>query len=406
MDNRIAIVTSGYFPVPATKGGAVEALVENVINENERQGKLYLTVFSSYEENAIEIAKEYKNTEIIFVKTPWLIKVSDVLIFHLAKDLLKKQKSLSYRYICQRLWFINKVSMYIKKNNYDKVVLENHSSLFMTLKKRGNAEKYKDKYYYHLHNVVTNDYGCKEIIQKTKKVLGVSNYINKTLQSYLGITNIEYSVLRNMIDSRKFKITNTTDEKKAIRQQYGIRNSERIVLFTGRFSPEKGIRELLLAFKQLEQSNTILLVVGGYYFGSGMDSPFEKEMKMLVDSMEDKIKFTGYVDYNNIPQLYSIADIVVIPSVWDDPAPLTVIESLSSGKPLITTYSGGIPEYADEDSAIILRRDNLVEQLTSAMNELLNNPDKCKQLSENALKLTKSWSVCEYYEEFVKEILS
>ena len=190
------------------------------------------------------------------------------------------------------------------------------------------------------------------------------------------------------------------------REKYGITNSEKIVLFTGRFSPEKGIKELLLAFRQLDASNTVLLVVGGYYFGSGMNSPFEKEMKMIVDSMEGRVKFTRYVDYKKIPEVYLIADIVVIPSVWDDPAPLTVIESLSAGKPLVTTFSGGIPEYADEDSAIILRRDNLVDLLTSAMNELLKNPDKCKRLSENALKLTKSWSVCEYYESFVKEILS
>lgn len=406
MNNRIAIVTSGYFPVPATKGGAVEALVENIINENERQGKLYLTVFSSFEENAVDIAREYKNTEIVFVKTPKIIKLLDIFIFHLAKDFLKREKTLSYRYICRRLWFINKVSKYLNEKDYDKVLLENHSSLFLTLKRRGNAKKYKNNYYYHLHNVVTSDYGCREIICNTKKVLGVSNYINKTLQVYLGGTKIEYCVLRNMIDSDKFRIKTTPIENEAIRQKYGIDNSYKIVLFTGRFSPEKGIKELLLAFRQLDVSNTILLVVGGYYFDSGMHSSFEKEMKILVDSMEGKVKFTGYVDYKKIPELYSIADIVVIPSVWDDPAPLTVIESLSSGKPLITTYSGGIPEYADENSAVILKRDNLVVALRDAMEDLLNNPTKCKQLSEKALNLTKSWGVKKYYEDFVKEILS
>ena len=86
----------------------------------------------------------------------------------------------------------------------------------MTLKLRGNAEKYKDKYYYHLHNVVTNDYGCGDIIRNTKKVLGVSNYINHTLKAYIGNTKIEYCVLRNMIDSDRFRTNNTSIEKKAV----------------------------------------------------------------------------------------------------------------------------------------------------------------------------------------------
>lgn len=70
-----------------------------------------------------------------------------------------------------------------------------------------------------------------------------------------------------------------------------------------------------------------------------------------------------------------MSDICVLPSIWDDPAPLAVIESLVSGKPLITTRSGGIPEYADEQSAIILERsDQLVDQLANAMTKIARAP--------------------------------
>ena len=47
-------------------------------------------------------------------------------------------------------------------------------------------------------------------------------------------------------------------------------------------------------------------------------------MRELALSMKDKIIFTGFIEYNMIPELYALADIVVIPSIWDDPAPLTV----------------------------------------------------------------------------------
>ena len=59
-----------------------------------------------------------------------------------------------------------------------------------------------------------------------------------------------------------------------------------------------------------------------------------------------------------------------------------MIESLVSGKPLITTRSGGIPEYANDDCAIILERDSqLVEHLAQAMVELASNPTKRDAMS-------------------------
>ena len=90
-----------------------------------------------------------------------------------------------------------------------------------------------------------------------------------------------------------------------------------------------------------------------------------------------RIIFTGFVNYEDMPAIYAMSDICVLPSIWDDPAPLAVIESLVSGKPLITTRSGGIPEYADEQSAIILERgDQLVDQLADAMTKIARDSDE------------------------------
>ena len=403
--NNIAIVTSGYFPVPATRGGAVEALVENLINVNETSGKAKLYIFSVFDRQAEEIAKKYSNTNVVFVKTPSLIKLFDKMIFFIAKNVLRKEKSFSYRYICQRLWFIHEVGKNLKDNNYDRVVLENHSSLFMTLRLHKNYEKYSGKYFYHLHNVVTSSYGCEKIIRKTKSLLGVSDYINQTLKEFLGETSIEYKVLRNKIDSNRFRIELNVQQSNEIREKYDIKAGQQIVLFTGRFSPEKGIRELLTAFKKVKSKNAILLVVGGYYFGSGMISSFEIEMKELVEKLAEKIKFAGFIDYKKIPEFYAIADIVVIPSVWDDPAPLTVIESLSAGKALITTYSGGIPEYANKNVAIMLKKEELETMLAPMIDELLMNKRKREQMSKRALELTKNWNIEAYYTDFMNAVI-
>lgn len=399
---NVAIITSGYFPVPAALGGAVEALDENLLKQNEVDNKLHFIVFSCYNEKAERDSRKYNNSSFVFIKVPKIIQLGDRMIYRVAKDILKKKKSMSYRYILQRLYYIQKVAGELRDNDYDKIVIENHPTLFMTLKKYNNNNKYAGKYYYHLHNVVTNDYGCKEIIKSCKRVIGVSNYINGTLKEFLGPEdNNTYTVLRNRIDKNNFLRDLSNEEKRNLRKKYDIQDEDIVFLFCGRFNEEKGIRQLLSAFEQTGD-NCKLLVAGGYYFGSGMISEFEKEMYAFVEErLHDKVKFTGQIDYSLMPLLYALADVTVIPSVWDDPAPLTVIESLTSGKSLITTYSGGIPEYADPESSIILHRDeNLVNNIAKSMIELADNVDERKRMEKAVLEKTKDWDIATYYNDF------
>lgn len=210
-----------------------------------------------------------------------------------------------------------------------------------------------------------------------------------------------YIVLRNKVDKQKFMVSLSEQKKEKIRNKYNLGVEDVVFLFCGRFNEEKGIRELLKAFEMMTK-NAKLLIVGGYYYGSGMISPFEQEMyKLVEEKLKDKVQFTGQVEYNMMPEIYAIADVVVIPSMWDDPAPLTVIESLSSGKALITTDSGGIPEYADSDTSIILRRDNrIINKLTESMDILVEDVSRRKNMEQAALLKTEDWTVEMFYKDF------
>ena len=128
-------------------------------------------------------------------------------------------------------------------------------------------------------------------------------------------------------------------------------------------------------------------------------------MQKLEEKLKDKVQFTGQVEYNMMPEIYAIADVVVIPSMWDDPAPLTVIESLSSGKALITTDSGGIPEYADSNTSIILKRDeNVVNKLAENMDMLVEDGTRRKNMEQAVLVKTEDWTIEKFYEDFCEII--
>ena len=256
-----------------------------------------------------------------------------------------------------------------------------------------------------MHNKADNLYGCDEIIKQTYKVLGVSNYINETLAERLGKTDIKYEVLPNRIDSTKFRADFSAEELENVKKRFGISQKEQVVVFSGRLNKEKGIKELLLAWKKLKRPNTKLLIVGSYYFASGMESDYEKELKALTDSMKDQIIFSGYIEYEKIPKLLAIADVVVAPSIWDEPACLSVIEAISMYKPLITTFSGGIPEYADNKSSVILPNDeSLVDNIAESLADLLDDDKKRQEMTELLESKTKDWGVDQFYNNFVSEM--
>ena len=400
---NLAVITSGFLPIPATKGGAVENLVVNLLNENEKNPKMKFTIFSIFESKAFIESKKYKNTSFIFIKPNIITRIFDKIVFFIAKNILKKENSQSYRFIFQRLYFLNCISKNLKNNNYDKILLENHPTQFLALKWRKNYIKYKDRYYYHCHNEFVGTYGCKTIIKNTKKILCVSNFIMKSVMKNLKIDGNRCAVLRNGIDTKIFsKLINDTD-KQSIKKKYNIDEEDKILLYTGRIVPEKGIKELLQSLQLIQHKNFKLLILGAALNNIKIKTKYEKEIEEIVKDNNDKVIFTGFINYEEIYKFYDIANIAVLPSIWNDPAPLTVIESLICGLPIITTYSGGIPEYATNGSAIFLNRDrNLIENLAHCIDYLLSDYTKLEEMRKNCKEVSKNLTSKNYFDTFCK----
>lgn len=397
---KLAMITSGFLPVPATKGGAVENLIENFLKMNEEYKDYEITVFSIYDKKAEEEIKKFKNTCCIFIKSNLFIDSIDKFLFFIAKNILKKKNSHSYRFICRRIHYLNQVSKYLKKNAYDKVLLENHPSQYLALKWRNNYKKYLGKYYYHCHNEFVGMYGCKHIIDKTEKFICVSSYIEKFLYNYLG--EINSVVLRNGIDESKFNIRLTKEQKEKLRKKYNINKDDKVLLFTGRIVKEKGVKELITALKQVNYKNYKLLIVGAALNDLNTKTPYEFEIEELVKDMKSKVIFTGFIKYTEIPQLYHLADIAVLPSICEDAAPLAIIESLLCGLPIITTVSGGIPEYATNGSAVFVERDSyLVENLAKEIELLLLDDNKREEMSKKSISVSQLLTLENYYKAFI-----
>ena len=262
----------------------------------------------------------------------------------------------------------------------------------------------------HIHNEITNFYKTYKYLAGAK-IIVVSKFIKDSLIAKSAQGNEDsgplqnVSVLKNAVDNTRFTAMTRKRASKLLHQQYAIDASRKIVLFSGRLTPEKGIDVLLRALDRVKEQNYQLLVVGSSFFGTDIKNPFLKELRDLTEAHREHVTFTGYIDYDNMPLLYRGCDFAVLPSVCNDAAPLTVIESITAGLPMITTNRGGIPEYASDKAAILLDTDeNLEQSIAKNIEKLLREDDTLQAMSKAGQKAVKDMTLYNYYRGLLEKL--
>ncbi len=407
---NIAIISSGFMPIPPSKGGAVENLIYEWIKNNELNYKIDFRVFSIYDEEAKKVSKNYKNTDFDFIKIPFLIKVLDLLIFNTSKYIFRKENTYTYRYLLQRLYFLKAESKSLKKNDFDSVILENHPTQYMVFKWHKNYIKYSGKYYYHAHNEMPGLYGCESVIKNTVKFLCVSEYIKKAIKEKTNIIDDnKYEILYNCVDIEKFQKKIDEKEIENLKLKYGLKD-KKVIAFAGRLIKDKGVAELIKAFKlflnnQSNKENYKLLIIGAPLYNTNIETEYEKELIMLIEDIKENVIFSGYVNYDDMPKMYRMANVVILPSIWNEPAGMTMLETIATGVPLITTNSGGIAEYVRNSGAIIVENDkNLISNLSKEINNILSNKDDLDFLKEKETKYAEFFNSKDYLDKLYEKV--
>ena len=403
------IITAGRYPVPAVKGGAVATLVEHLIegNSNEKQADLIIT--SPYDDKAVKEAKKYKNCTFEFIKIPKILTLLETISYKVFHLLFPNKNLISIKSIFSFSWFVFRNGLLLKKNNYDYVVVENTARLFLCFKLFGNRKKYAGKILYHLHNEPKNFGGCESIIKECKAIICVSEYIKKTLSTGKNKLQINDSnkikVLYNCIDTEKFKKV-SEKEITEFKNKLGIGKEDRVLLFSGRIDNEKGILETLEALDYIKSKNFKLLIVGSSFYGMNVKTPFEEKIMEMAEKNKDRVIFTGFLDYSKMPLAYSTCDIAILPSMWEEPAGLTIIETMACKKAVITTKSGGIPEYANSESVVLLERvEDISKNIAKNVDILLTDEKKRSEMGTKARqRVVENFDSRTYIKKLIKLI--
>lgn len=397
---KVLIITPCGLPVPAVKGGAVLTLVDSLIKQNEIQNQLELSVISSYDIEAEKRSNKITKTKFIFIKHKKIVSIIDNIIDKIYKCLSNKHNNYKKEYFW-KYFLIKKIQKIILKNEYDKLIFENSGFLLKILRNKKISLKYSNNIYFHIHNDIPDniDLNC----LKKCHIISVSNYLKQKLDLFVPCTSQkEFFLLKNGFDVKQFNCKLNKSEIITLKKELGFDNDDKIIIFAGRIVPEKGILELTNAFKKISNNHIKLLVIGSHKFGDNQKSLFLSKMNKTFEQLKGRVVFTGYVDYKKIWKYYKIADIAVLPSIWQEPAGLTMLEACASEIPLITTANGGIPEYLNNKIVTFINSDELIEEnIYKAIMKIFKHYNKYKQKAHLASKYVfENYSEETFYNNF------
>ena len=253
-----------------------------------------------------------------------------------------------------------------------------------------------------MHTVPKSLYGMGEIVGESRGIIVISEFVKQKMKEKFQISDEKFSVMYNCLRNYFFD-SNVADAKETIKKRLkGKIEGKKVVLFAGRLNKEKGIEEVISAVKQLNRKDVVLLIVGSNFYKASIVGIYEERLHALAKELENQIVFTGYIDNEDMPTVYRMADVVVLPSMWDEPAGMTMIEAMASGCALITTESGGIPEYVGKNGCVLLKRDeNLIDNISKEIKRILDDSNYANGMKEKAKVSVVQFTEKFYYQQLI-----
>lgn len=208
-------------------------------------------------------------------------------------------------------------------------------------------------YYYRIKNIYT---------KKIDFIITPSEfYREKMIED--GIPENKIKALHNFVELKDYDLE-VSDEEYA--------------LYFGRLSKEKGILNLINAFTKLKEGKL-------YIAGEG---PEKETIEKIIkeNNLEDRIKLLGFLNSDQMKETIRKCKFVIVPSIWYENCPYSVMETLAIGKPVIGADIGGIPELVINDRSGLTYKYDDIEDLSNKMKKLFKNEELVKEFGTNAKK--------------------
>ncbi len=206
----------------------------------------------------------------------------------------------------------------------------------------------------YIYPVITR-FADRIVAQTESQKLSLARYTQKGIE-----------VIPNGVDMSRFGVTS----KEVARKLLGLSPDKKVILSVGRCRPEKNQMVFVKVARSTNNPNHTFILVG--------DGP---QLNVLKEAAEDKVVFVGAVDNSLIPTYMAAADVLVNTSLSEG-FPMTLLEGLAAGLPIVAPNVCGIPEIIETGVNGILTNSQNYYSIVRAINRILDNPYMAKRMSE------------------------
>ncbi len=386
---KILFATKGTFTVPAVEGSAIETLLTDLIDFNETHHDFDITVGAKYNEEAVSLSKNYKHTDFVYYNTHdqnkivWLWRVLQYRFFGLFHHPVPK-----YLYSKQLL-------EQARKENYDLIVVEEGDPFSFDV---FETEFGRQRMVAHVHSSWPANEKFHSIYGS---IITPSRFTQNALMEGKWTDYYENGyVVPNCVNEEQFYPHMSEEHILELKKKLNLDLNSFVIVYAGRFEPNKGVLELVQAMKQLE--NCSLVIIG--WIQSNKYKEYIEEVRDTMKGM-DNIVETGFVPYAEMQKYYEIADVVVSPTTANESCCLVNLEAMFMGKPVISTYNGAVPEYIqDGKNGLLMHTEHLSDEIVEKVNILKKDKDLRKEISKYNLKDSDNYQREVYYRNMVKAL--
>jgi glycosyltransferase involved in cell wall biosynthesis len=222
--------------------------------------------------------------------------------------------------------------------------------------------------------------------RRANAIIVVSNNIKHDLVKYLGVDPAKIRVVYYGL-SPSFRPVRDPARLAEARRRYEL--PERFVLYVGQIYPAKNFGGILRALARLKGRIPHKLVVAGE-----PRSDYEEDLT-LIDrlGLSGDVRFVGWVGQEELPTLYSLADVFLFPSLYEGFG-IPLLEAMACACPIVTANVGSPPEVTDGAAVLVDPRD--VEAIAQAVEAVVNDPQLRGRLVERGQARARefTWEKC------------
>lgn len=332
------------------KTGNKEYFVEKFDSSSKNIFKAYTTIYSNENKKIMEYALNDFKPDIVHI---------NLFQRHLTYSIIKaiKEKNIPIVFTAHDLQAVCPASAMLCKGKIcDKCL---NGNKFNCLKQKCVKNSTLKSM---LSSIEALEYKRNKVYDLIDVIISPSNFVGKTIKKDGIKTKI--ITLHNFVDVNNFNNDNNNDKNYAF--------------FFGRLSIEKGILNLLEAFKKQNK---------GFLYIAGDGPEKEKIIEYIQEhNLEKRVKLLGFLNQKEVKEYISNCAFVVVPSIWYENCPYSILETLSMGKPIIGSKIGGIPELINNSKNGFLYKYDDIDSLSKIINKLFIDKRLRNKLGKQARK--------------------